>query len=258
MPLGTDTSWEVALSPENVAKRDLTRHFKTVRTGRLVLAIFGVVFIVMGGLMGYMLIFSHIGLGAFMAAALVSLGVAIAVLFFFIIPKWCSLAETVTFRDDGFHSALYGDVLCKDITSYALSTFGGSDRSVKVVTAEKKIQYNFGNMGGADHKWMVKHMLRVIDDYNARVVLAQEKSVGGGGQNHEAVADGSQTSPPIRENGFFKSPAAGLLVAVGVVISIVLLMLPGVGAARFGQAAMIFGASMSILGGMIKTRNSGR
>lgn len=239
MPTILDDSFAQAFSAENRKVRDATCEFKTMRAGRLLTAIFSAVSVVVTSVTGAMVVVPHAGIGMFVLAFLGS-GVAMAaVMLLVVVPKWCSEDEVLTFHADWVRSQLHGDVYCKDIVSY--SAGGKSDRSVKIVTREKTIRYNFGPMSEYEHEQVSRQLSRMIDDFNASMRLAAEPD-----------------APPkaaIREVSFFNGPVAPLMVAVCVIMALLLLIMPRGDVASVGLAIALFGGSMSLLAGIIRAKS---
>lgn len=257
MTNGLDTSWHADMRAGRKAEAS-KRTFKSVLTSRLLMAIFGIV------LLGTSLvILPLIWLPKSMALAAMIFGVAsliagIVALRFYIMPRWCSQEETITFLEDGFESKLHGPVHCRDITSYALSTLFGSDKSIRIVTRDKTIQYNIGPGDDSTYPWLAAQVQKMIAGFNVEAAKAPYPSSSEVDERGAAMSPSTTpqqyTAPAIRENSFFKSAGAGVLVAVGCLVSILLFFAPSSGSSNLGMAVMLFGGSMSMLGLIIKAR----
>lgn len=259
MVSGLDSSWHKAFAEGEASKR-VSRSFKNLRQGRLVGVIFAMVIACTALMIGLLTMFPHMNKIAFVVIFSIFILVGIAILYFLIMPTWCSLNETITFEEDGFESKLYGKLCCKDITSYALSTFSGSDKSIKIVTENAIIRYNLGPGEGDTHAWLSLRIKTMVDDFNARAVLArgdEKTNVDSHGLDTGAVHTSSSIPNeglPIKDTSFFKSEGAIVLVVVGFVVLLLLLAIPSGGVQKYGMIAMLGGALMSITGMIISSR----
>lgn len=254
MANGLDTSWHGAISARRERETSTTRSFKSVLTWRLLAAIFGIIALC---LIPTFALLRWLPISLVMVVAVASLIVGVVVLRIHILPNWCSQDETINFFEGGFTSKLHGRIDCKDITSYALSTFQGSDQSIRIVTRDRHIHYNIGLDDKTTHPWLAAQVQRMVDAYNHAAAAARQAPPPLPGAANESGSPGAplpapHVEPAIRENSFLKSPAAGILVALGLIMSVALFF---VGGTSIATAAMLFGFSVSILGMCIKARS---
>lgn len=258
MANGLETSWRAAMPASQKTEGSSTRTFKSLLIWRLLAAIFGIVLPALG-----VIVVTLIWLPETMAVAAMTFGAilmiaGIVALRLYIMPHWCLQDETITFLEDGFESKLHGRVCCKDVVSYGLSTLFGSDKSIRIVTRDKTIQYNIGRGDDVTYPWLaaqVQDMVAGFNDEAAKTARAASPVDGTHGDTTPASsASGQHDGRVIKEDSFLKSAGASVLVGVGFVMSVSLFFVPGSGGSGSAMAIMLFGFSMSMLGMIIKAR----